>query len=101
MSLLQTIGFGLLVLCAIIFITYVLYLLITFHKPMTPKKMIQFLPLVILTSICTIIYYGPDKTEELILYIALAFYFIFILIIWFLRRMVRNWKKRRDFRRYG
>jgi len=87
------IAVGILIMMAVAFVTFIVFMAVSFRFQFKMKHFLQFIPLVILTSACAVAYYQPNETERLILYLALFGYFILILFLWFVRR---KWKQRKD-----
>ncbi len=93
MNLEGMLAVGILILLAVAFISFIVFMAMSFRFQFRMKHFLQFLPLVILTSASAVAFYQPNETERIILYLALFGYFIFILIVWFVKR---KWKQRND-----
>ena len=87
------IAVGILILLAISFISFIVFMAMSFRFQFRMKHFLQFLPLVILTSASAVAYYQPNETERMILYLALFGYFVLIIVLWFVKR---KWKQRKD-----
>jgi len=84
---------GILIMLAVSFISFIVFMVMSLRFQFKMKNFLQFLPLIILTSASAVAFYQPNETERIILYLALFGYFVFILIIWFVKR---KWKQRND-----
>jgi len=84
---------GILIMLAVSFISFIVFMAMSLRFQFRMRNLLQFLPLVILTSASAVAFYQPNETERIILYLALFGYFVFILIIWFVKR---KWKQRKD-----
>ena len=93
MNLEGMLAVGILILLAVAFISFIVFMAMSFRFQFRMKHFLQFIPLVILTSASAVAFYQPNETERIILYLALFGYFIFILIVWFVKR---KWKQRND-----
>ena len=87
------IAVGILILMAVSFISFIVFMVMSLRFQFKMRTFLQFLPLVILTSASAVAFYQPNETERIILYLVLFGYFVFIVIIWFLKRI---WKQRND-----
>lgn len=93
MSTEGVIGVGILILLAVAFISFIVFMVISFRFQFRMKHFMQFLPLVILTSASAVAYYQPNETERIVLYLVLFGYFVLLIIVWFVKR---KWKQRKD-----
>ena len=87
------IGVGILIMLAVAFISFIVFMVMSLRFHFRMRQFLQFLPLVILTSASAVAFYQPNETERMILYLLLFGYFILILIVWFVKR---SWKQRKD-----
>jgi hypothetical protein len=87
------IAVGILILMAVSFISFIVFMAMSFRLQFKMKHFLQFLPLVILTSASAAAYYQPNETERTILYLVLFGYFLIVLFLWFIKR---RWKHRKD-----
>ena len=87
------IGVGILIMLAVAFISFIVFMVMSLRFQFRMRQFLQFLPLVILTSASAVAFYQPNETERMILYLLLFGYFILILIVWFVKR---SWKQRKD-----
>jgi hypothetical protein len=95
------IAVGILILIAVAFISFIVFMVMSLRFQFRTRSLLQFLPLVILTSACAVAYYQPDETERTILYLLLFGYFLLIVIIWFVKRKWQQRKDRKTVERYA
>jgi len=84
---------GILIMLAVSFISFIVFLVMSLRIQFRMRNFMQFIPLVILTSASAVAFYQPNEIERIIVYLLLFGYFVFIVIIWFVKR---KWKQRKD-----
>jgi len=84
---------GILIMLAVSFISFIVFLVMSLRIQFRMRNFMQFIPLVILTSASAVAFYQPNENERIILYLLLFGYFVFIVINWFVKR---KWKQRKD-----
>jgi len=95
------IAVGILILMAVSFISFIVFMAMSLRFQFRMKHFLQFLPLVILTSASAVAYYQPNETERMILYLALFGYFLILLFLWFVKRKLKQRKDRKTVERYA
>jgi len=94
------IGIGILILLAVAFISFIVYMVTSLRFQFKTRNFLQFLPLVVLTSASAVAYYQPNETERMILYLMLFGYFLLLLFIWFVKRRWKRYNERKNVERY-
>ena len=95
------IAVGILILMAVSFISFIVFMAMSLRFQFRMKSLLQFLPLVILTSASAVAFYQPNEIERTILYLLLFGYFVLIVFIWFIKRKWKQRNERKTVERYA